>query len=75
MAMVAATTKEYNEAYLYSFALGCEVDPGNRFSLSDRQAEVAFKLCRLWLTQAGRALPPAATAAGPGVFKQALALE
>lgn len=66
MAMVAATTKEYNESYLYSIALGCEVDPGGQFTLTDRQAEVAFKLCRLWRAQAGRALPPAANAAGPG---------
>ena len=52
--MVAATTAEYTSAVLYSFALASEVDPGGQFTLSDRQAEVAFRLANVWRTAAGR---------------------
>ena len=55
MAMVASTTTDYNTAFLYSLALASEVDPGGQFTLSDRQAEVSFKLCRVWQTTAKRA--------------------
>ncbi len=64
-AAMVATTDEYNAAFLYSIALGCEVDPGGLFSLSDRQAEVSFKLCKKWRTEAGRDVPRDAAAGGP----------
>jgi len=61
IAMVAATTAEYTSAVLYSFALASEVDPGGQFTLSDRQAEVAFRLAKVWRTAAGK---QAATVSG-----------
>jgi hypothetical protein len=48
VAMVCATSADYNKTYLYSLALAAEVDPGGSFSLSDKQAEVAFKMAKLW---------------------------
>ncbi len=54
IAMVAATTAEYTSAVLYNFALASAVDPGGRFTLSDRQAAVAFRLAKVWRTVAGR---------------------
>ena len=51
--MVDATTAEYTAAVLYSFALASEVDPGGQFTLSDRQAEVAFRLAKVWRAAAG----------------------
>jgi hypothetical protein len=48
VAMVCATSADYNKTYLYSLALAAEVDPGGSFSLSDKQAEVAFKMANLW---------------------------
>ncbi len=52
-AAMVATTDEYNAAFLYSIALGCEEDPGGLFSLRNCQAEVSFKLCKKWRTEAG----------------------
>ena len=77
VAMVCATSADYNKTYLYSLALAAEVDPGGSFSLSDKQAEVAFKMAKLWKkgrgdggASAGRAATgvplPAAGATGPG---------
>ncbi len=48
VAMVCATSADYNKTYLYSLALSAVVDPGGSFSLSDKQAEVAFKMSKLW---------------------------
>ena len=48
VAMVCATSADYNKTYLYSLALAAEVDPRGSFSLSDKQAEVAFKMAKLW---------------------------
>ena len=64
-AMVAATTKPYNEAWLFSLALACEVEIGSSFELSDKQASVAFKLCKTWRRAAGKESFPAG-AAEPG---------
>jgi hypothetical protein len=61
-AMVAASSSIFAQCYLYSVALACEVDPGSQFTLSDRQAEVSFKLFRVWRAAGGRALPPTAAA-------------
>jgi hypothetical protein len=58
-ALVAASTAEYNSCWVYSIALACEADPGTAFTMSDRQADIAFRLCRCWRAAAGRALPPA----------------
>ena len=77
VAMVCATSADYNKTYLYSLALAAEVDPGGSFSLSDKQAEVAFKMAKLWKkgrgdsgASAGRAATgvplPTAGATGPG---------
>ncbi len=66
-AAMLATTDEYNAAFLYSIALGCEVDPGGLFSLSDRQAEVSFKLFKTWREAAARDVPRDAAAGGPGL--------
>ena len=71
IAMVAATTAEYTAAFLYSLALASEVDPGGQFTLSDRQAEVAFRLAKVWRTAAGQKKEgvtgecPGAAAGGP----------
>ncbi len=64
-AALVATTDEYNAAFLYSIYLGREVDSGGLFSLSDRQAEVSFKLCKKWRTEAARDVPRDAAAGGP----------
>lgn len=48
VAMVCATAEEYNKTFLFSLALAAEVDPGGSFSLSDKQAECAFAMARLW---------------------------
>ncbi len=48
VAMVCTTSSNFNKTYLYSLALAAEVDPGGSFSLSDKQAEVAFKMAKLW---------------------------
>ncbi len=47
MAMVCATSADYNKTYFYYLSLAAEVDPGGSFSLFDKQAEVAFKMVKL----------------------------
>jgi hypothetical protein len=56
VALVAATLKNYNDAFLYSIALASEVDPGN-LELADKQAEVAFKLAALWKSDGTSPVP------------------
>ena len=58
-AMVAASAHDYSLSYLYSIALAAEVDLGTFFDLSDRQAEVSFKLCHIWKKRAGKERAPA----------------
>ena len=58
---VAATFADYNKPFLYSIALGAEVDPGNAeyvVQLSERQAEVAFALARCWTSSSSSAAGP-----------------
>ena len=62
LAMVAASAGDYNTAWLCSLALGAEVELGTQVQLSDRQAEVAFKLARLWKNNAARPVQPAGAA-------------
>ena len=57
LALVVATPKQYNDAFLYSLALAAEVDPGS-IDLSDKQAEVAFRLAALWKTEDQGVSPP-----------------
>jgi len=61
-AMVAGSPKEYAWAWLYSVALCAEVDPG-AVTLSDRQADIAFKLAHCW--RRGGAPPAGAERPGP----------
>ena len=42
VAWVAAETKEYSKAYVYSLALACQIDPGTYFEVTDKAAEVAL---------------------------------
>ena len=64
---VAQAWSEYNDAFLYSLALAAEVD--HNTNLSNKQAEVAFALRKVWRNQsiAGAISEgPRRAAGGPG---------